>query len=194
MSTDIETATTATDSMVEATRFRQAFRQVPAPVAVLLVRTAQGGVTGITCTSAGSLSGEPPMAMVAVDDKTGITPLIEQAGRFSINYLAADRAGWARAFSSRGSELSALASVLVPGRTPVPTFASGTTAVLECRAADIHRGGDHWIVSGNVLHARFQSDVEPLVYLGGRYGTVALDRAGQGEAKDRLSLAEGNSP
>ncbi|WP_199434799.1 flavin reductase family protein [Qaidamihabitans albus] len=184
----------ASERLVDGMRFRQVFRQIPAPVAVLLVATEQGGVTGITCTSASSLSGEPPMVMVAVDDKTGVAGLVEGAGRFSLNFLAADRERWARAFSSRGSELSALASVLVPGRTPVSTFATGTTAVLECRTADLQRGGDHWIVCGTVLHARFQSDVEPLVYLGGRYGTVAFDRAGQGEANNEVSPAEGNSP
>ncbi|RAJ56576.1 flavin reductase (DIM6/NTAB) family NADH-FMN oxidoreductase RutF [Streptomyces sp. Amel2xB2] len=159
------------DRAVEHTLFRSAFRQVASPVAVLLARTGRGGTRGITCTSAVSLSGRPPMLLVAVDDKTGMTATVRETGRFSVNFLAADRAAWAHAFSSRDQDLGELASVIVPGRTPVPTLAAGTSAVLECRTADVHRGGDHWILCGTVVHARFQADTEPLLYLGGSYGT-----------------------
>lgn len=164
------------DRLVERARFRAAFRQVPAPVAVVLVRAAPAdgddvsAVTGITCTSATSLSGEPPMAMFALDDKTGLAALIEQVGQFSINFLAADRGAWARAFASRGRDLDALSGVVVAGRTRVPTLATGTTAVLECRTGMVYRGGDHWIVCGEVLHARAQPDAAPLLYLAGNYG------------------------
>lgn len=161
------------DRPVENIRFRHAFRQVPAPVAIVLVHREQGGVLGITCTSATSLSGDPPMALVSVDDKTGVERAVRTAGRFSVNFLAADRAEWARAFSSRGRNLEALAAVIGTGRTPVPTLRTGTTAVLECGVEAIHQGGDHWIVCGLVSHARFQPDTEPLVYLDGHYGTFS---------------------
>lgn len=174
-------ATTVAKRPVEGIRFQRAFRQVPAPVAILLVRTGQGRITGITCTSAGSLSGNPPMAMVAIDDKTGVVTLLEEAGFFSLNYLAADRAQWAQEFASRGSGLSALAGQLVSGRLPVTTLAAGTTSVLECSVASIYRGGDHRIVCGNVLHARFQSDAKPLVYHAGSYGTISNNVAGGGD-------------
>ncbi|MEU5906633.1 flavin reductase family protein [Micromonospora sp. NPDC047467] len=169
---------TTRDRLVETPRFRAAFRQVPAPVAILLVPGGAAGVTGLTCTSATSLSGEPPMVMVAVDTKTGLAPLAEQAGRFSVNYLAADRTAWARAFATRGRDLDDLAAAVVAGRTPVPTLATGTTAVLECRTTTIQQGGDHWILCGEVLHARSQTDAEPLLYLNGRYGTFHSE-AGQ---------------
>ncbi|MQA08932.1 MAG: hypothetical protein GEU98_10380 [Pseudonocardiaceae bacterium] len=184
--TDHRPAPAGADHRVDGARFRHTFRQVPAPVAVVLVARSQlGGTTGITCTSAQSLSAEPPMAVVAVDDKTGLVPLIRDAGRFSINYLAADRAGWARAFSASGTDLAALASVIIPGRSPVPTLATGTTAVLECETADIHRGGDHWIVCASIAHARFQADAEPLLYQAGRYGAFQL----RGDPADNASAA-----
>lgn len=161
------------DRAVEGIRFRHAFRRVPAPVAIVLVHGEAGGVLGITCTSAASLSGDPPMALVCVDDKTGVERAIRTAGRFSVNFLAADRAEWAGMFSARGRDLGALSGVVGTGRSPVPVLRTGTTAVLECGVAAIHDGGDHWIVCGLVSHARSQSDAEPLVYLDGRYGTFS---------------------
>ncbi|MGC5030916.1 flavin reductase family protein [Micromonospora sp. DT229] len=162
---------TGPDRLVETARFRAAFRQVPAPVAIILVPGGPAGITGLTCTSATSLSGTPPMAMIAIDRKTGLAPLAEQAGRFSINYLAADRATWAQAFATRGRHLDELTAAVVAGHTTVPTLATGTTAVLECRTTATHPGGDHLILCGEVLHARAQTDAPPLLYLDGRYGT-----------------------
>ena len=166
-------AATGADRPVQSLTFRHAFRRVPAPVAIILARGENGGVLGITCTSATSLSGDPPMVLVCVDDKTGVERAIRAAGRFSVNFLAADRAEWAGMFSSRGRDLDRLSPVLGTGRTPVPTLRTGTTAVLECGVEAVHAGGDHWIICGLVAHARFQSDTEPLVHLGGRYGTFS---------------------
>ncbi|QOC91852.1 flavin reductase family protein [Micromonospora craniellae] len=170
-----DTVPTGPDRLVDTARFRAAYRQVPAPVAILLVPGGPAGVTGLTCTSATSLSGRPPMAMVAVDHKTHLAPLAEDTGQFSINYLAADRATWAQAFATRSRHLDDLAAAVVAGHTRVPTLATGTTAVLECRTTAVHHGGDHWILCGEVLHARAQTDAKPLLYLGGRYGTFHHD-------------------
>lgn len=150
--------------------FARAFRQVPGPVAVVLVRTVGGPIRGITCTSATSLSAAPPMAVFSVDAKTGVADEVRRAGKYSINYLAADRAEWARAFASGGAALDALVPVIRDGRSSAPTLATGTTAVLECEVADVLPGGDHWIVTGRITHSRTQSDAPALVYVAGRYG------------------------
>lgn len=159
--------------VVEPGRFRRAFGQVPAAVAVLLASEPDGAVRGITCTSAGSLSVDPPMAVVCVDDRTGLARIVAATGRFSINYLAGDRAWLARAFASAGRSLDGLGVTVVAGRTGVPVLASGTTAVVECALDACHRGGDHWVLHGLVRHARYQHDTEPLLYHAGRYGTFA---------------------
>lgn len=159
--------------VVEPGRFRRVFGQVPAPVAVLLASEPDGSVRGITCTSAGSLSVDPPMAVVCVDDRTGLARIVAATGRFSINYLAGDRAWLARAFASAGQSLDGLGVTVVAGRTGVPVLASGTTAVVECTLDACHRGGDHWVLHGLVRHARYQHDTEPLLYRAGNYGSFA---------------------
>jgi flavin reductase (DIM6/NTAB) family NADH-FMN oxidoreductase RutF len=169
---DGETAVTPRPATTASrAQFQQAFRQVPGPVAVVLATVPGGAVRGITCTSATSLSGGPPMATFSVDVKTRFADAVREAGRFSINYLAADRADWARAFARGGASLAALAHIVGSGRSSVPTLSSGTCAVLECRLADVVPGGDHWIVTGTVAHARRQSDAPALLYAGGRYGS-----------------------
>jgi 3-hydroxy-9,10-secoandrosta-1,3,5(10)-triene-9,17-dione monooxygenase reductase component len=163
----------ASGLLVARSEFARAFRHVPGPVAVVLVRTVGGPVRGITCTSATSLSGAPPMAVFSVDAKTAFADEVRRAGRYSINYLAADRAGWASAFASGGASLEALGPVVRDGAGSAPTLATGTTTVLECEVADVHPGGDHWIVTGRITHSRTQSDAPALVYVAGRYGRFA---------------------
>jgi flavin reductase (DIM6/NTAB) family NADH-FMN oxidoreductase RutF len=161
---------------VSRAEFQRAFRRVPGPVAIVLVPTDDGGVRGVTCTSATSLSGSPPMAVFSVDDKTRFAEAVRAAGRFSINFLAADRAAWARAFARGGVSLDALAHVIGTGRTSAPTLASGTTAVFECLLDEIFPGGDHSIVTGTVAHSRCQPDAPALLYYAGTYGSFWTSR------------------
>jgi len=161
--------------LVGAPQFRRAFRHVPGPVAVVLTTTDSGTVQGITCTSATSLSADPPMAIFSVDLKTRFADVVAACGRFSINYLADDRDGWAVAFSRGGSSLSQISHVIRPGRTGVPTLGAGTAVVLECSVDQTVPAGDHTIVTGFINHVRTQSDAELLVYLAGRYGRFTAD-------------------
>lgn len=169
---DVEPSAPA-ERVISRAQFQQAYRHVPLPVAIVLTRGVDDVVRGMTCTSTTSLSAEPPMAMFAVDDKTGFADEIRAAGTFSINYLAADRAQWARAFAASGAALHTLVGVIGTGRSSVPVLSSGTTAVLECRIADALRGGDHWIVTGLIAHARRQADAPALQFLSGGYGRFA---------------------
>lgn len=161
------------NGLVSRAEFARAFRRVPGPVAVVLVRTVAGPVRGITCTSATALSGSPPMAVFSVDAKTAFAEEVRRAGRYSVNYLAADRDGWARAFARGGAALDALVPVIRDGRGGAPTLATGTAVVLECEVADVLPGGDHWIVTGRITHSRTQSDAPALVYEAGHYGGFA---------------------
>jgi flavin reductase (DIM6/NTAB) family NADH-FMN oxidoreductase RutF len=110
------------------------------------------------------------MAMFSVDVKTRFADVAAASGRFSINYLADDRDGWAVAFSRGGKSLADISHVITPGRTGVPTLATGTAVVLECSVDQSVPAGDHWIVTGLINHVRAQSDAHLLVYLAGRYG------------------------
>jgi flavin reductase (DIM6/NTAB) family NADH-FMN oxidoreductase RutF len=160
-------------AFVEHERFRHAFRQVPAAVAVVLTRDASGAIRGVTCTSATSVSADPPMALVCIAARTGVGDLVRTDGWFSINVLAADRAAIARAFAVGGQTIDPATVRVGQGRTGVPVLTTGTVSVLECRLAAAHPRGDHWVLHGTVHHARFQADVEPLCYCRGSYGRFA---------------------
>lgn len=178
-------------SYVSRADFRRAFRHVPGPVAVVLVRCGNGAISGITCTSATSLSASPPMVVLSVDAKTSFAEEVRGTRRYSVNYLAADRAEWARAFAVGGASLESLVHVIGQGRSGIPKLSSGTTAVLECELVDALVGGDHWILTGSIIRARTQTDAPALMYLDGEYGQFRPDAKSDGAAPD-LSAGPGN--
>lgn len=167
-----------TGKTAEPRVFRGAFRALAAPVAVLLVATPGGGVRGMTATSAVSLSGEPPMVLICPDAKTGMAELAQEAGVFSINFLAHGFDSIARAFSSAGRTLDGVVPKIVLGQTGVPTLSFGTVSVLECELAYSYPGGDHSILCGLVRHARFQADAAPMLYGSGAYGMFQPPESG----------------
>lgn len=162
-------------TLVGPERFRYSLRQVPAAVSVVLTRSAAGAIRGVTCTSATSVSADPPMALVCVGARTGVADLVREDGWFSINVLAADRSAIARAFTVGGNAIDPDAVRVGPGRSGVPVLITGTVCVLECQLAAVHPGGDHWVLHGTVRHARFQADVHPLCYCRGTYGRFVPD-------------------
>lgn len=183
-----------TGKLAEPRAFRGAFRALAAPVAVLLVPIPGGGVRGMTATSAVSLSGEPPMVLICTDDKTGMAELAQEAGAFSINYLAHGFDSIARAFSSAGRALDGVVPKIVLGKTGVPTLSFGTVSVLECELAYAYPGGDHSILCGLVRHARFQADSAPMLYGSGSYGVfqapVPKHPAGAAPSRPAMSTSE----
>ena len=155
---------------IALSEFARAFRYVPGAVAVVLVQTESGLVRGLTCTSVTSLSAAPPMALFSVDAKTRFADELRLSRHFSINFLAAGLEDWARAFAVGGQSLDSLVHAIHPGRSGVPTLATGTSVVLECDLEEIFPGGDHWIITSRIVHARTQSDAPALVYRAGQYG------------------------
>lgn len=163
---------TTTESAIGERTFREAFARVPGSVALVLAGTPGEHVRAVTCTSAGPLSAQPPMALACLDRAIGITQLIRETGRFSVNFLAADREATADAFAGRRQPPTPPHSVVVPGRTGVATLCTGTIVVLECALAAINPGGDHEIFVGEIRHARIQNDASALLYGERHYGRL----------------------
>jgi flavin reductase (DIM6/NTAB) family NADH-FMN oxidoreductase RutF len=157
---------------IDGRLFREAFARVAGSVAVVLAGTPGQDVRAVTCTSAVPVSAEPPMALACLARALGITQLIRETARFSVNFLAGDRAATADAFAGRRPAPAAPHSVVVAGRTGVPTLCTGTVVVLECGLVAVHPGGDHEIVVGEIRHARVQHDAHILLHGERRYGRL----------------------
>ena len=133
---------------------------------VSVVTTASEGMLyGLTVSSFSSLSLDPPLVLVCLNNANRMPAMIEVSGGFAVSILA------------KGQE-SASAYFARTGRMPTPDFVEiegeytangqpviqGALAYVVCRLHQKIEQGDHTIIIGEVLEASHRTDGEALVY------------------------------
>ena len=150
---------------LDAARFRQTMGQLATGIAVITVRTAEGGL-GMTASSVSSLSLDPPLLLVCVGHDAAIRDALLHSERFGVNVLAADQQALARRFADRERQhLSAAELEVSPGGVPI---LAGALARIECRTREHFPAGDHTIVTGMLEWSDLGGE-RPLYYFRGSY-------------------------
>src|SRR2546422_7398681 len=86
-------------SGVDPAQFRQLLGRFATGVTVLTTRSPAGQPVGMTASSVASVSLEPPLVLVSVDQKNDMYPALRAAKRFVLNVLAADQEAVSRRFA-----------------------------------------------------------------------------------------------
>src|SRR5213596_1962197 len=84
---------------VDPAQFRQLLGRFATGVTVLTTRDPAGRPVGMTASSVASVSLEPPLVLVSVDQKNDMCPALRAAQRFVLNVLAADQEAVSRRFA-----------------------------------------------------------------------------------------------
>jgi flavin reductase (DIM6/NTAB) family NADH-FMN oxidoreductase RutF len=131
---------------------------------------------GATVSAFESLSMDPPMMLVALNEHSGLLHIILQARRFRINVLSAGQQEIADRFASklspdrfigRGWKYDAGLPLLFDAQ-----------AWITCGLGEVLDGGDHVILLGHVKDAAAQPR-PPLVHCARTYGTYLHCNRGQ---------------
>jgi flavin reductase (DIM6/NTAB) family NADH-FMN oxidoreductase RutF len=148
---------------------------------VLTVRA--GGVQhGMSSSWATQVSGDPVLVMAAVDQQHCTHQMLLDSRAFALNIVGAQSKSLEDYFysapSRRPDNLTAFALETASTGTPLLCDA---LASLDCRLVSTHAAGDHTLVVGEVVAARWRTTDHPLtsrelpyVYLGGK---VLFDQA-----------------
>jgi flavin reductase (DIM6/NTAB) family NADH-FMN oxidoreductase RutF len=126
-----------------------------------------GGPSGATANSVTSLSLEPPMMLACLDRGSRTLTSVRAQGRFGVNALAAGQGELARRFSGKHPEPDKWDGVEWSEREELPRLA-GALVWVACELRDLIDGGDHLILTGNVIEAE-AGDGEPLLFHRGDY-------------------------
>jgi flavin reductase (DIM6/NTAB) family NADH-FMN oxidoreductase RutF len=143
---------------------------------VTVVTTSQGDQrAGITVNAFCSVSLEPPLVLVCIEQRNYAHDLIMASGAFAVNLLSSDQADVSRCFASQGPDkVAAFCGVQTHEEvTGAPVF-DHCVGFVDCRVEAIYPGGDHSIFVGRV-EALGGSDGPPLLYYSGRYGQLHED-------------------
>ena len=160
--------------------FRHALGLFATGVTIITTVAPDGSCVGITANSFSSVSLEPPLVLFSIARKAYSLAAFEQAGRFVVNVLSAEQAG----FSNRFATASADKWQGIDGETwdGCPTIPDAL-ARFECRTHAMHDGGDHVIMVGRVVRLS-QGSGEPLLFYRGLYRhlqPLSVEFASRGE-------------
>jgi flavin reductase (DIM6/NTAB) family NADH-FMN oxidoreductase RutF len=161
------------DHPIDPNDFRKACGLWATGVSIVTTVDSKGKPFGLTMNAVSSLSLDPPMFLVCVDNGSDTLAAILDSGVFCVNVLTRAQKALSDRFAKKGDDkFSGIEHAA--GATGAPVLAD-TLLAIECSVKDVLPGGDHQIFCGEVRRvcANDAADAAPLLYYGGRYGGVS---------------------
>ena len=163
-----------TTTPLSAIEYRQALAQFATGVTVVTAERAPGQVYGMTANSFTSISLDPFLILVCVDQECGVLPLLKQKRRFGVSVLKEGQQALSLYFAQ--AEQSAQEETRLGIRyrwtqDGIPLI-EDTLAHLVCRVVASYIAGDHTIFLGEVENVQI-FEGEPLLYFRSGYRRIA---------------------
>lgn len=155
---------------IDPREFRRTCGRFATGVTVITADTGDR-VHGMTANAFVSVSLEPPLILVSVDNRARMRQVIERAGRYGVSILAEDQASLSDHFAGRPVEAAEIRFTQAFG---VPLL-EGALAHLVARVVEAHPAGDHTLFIGEVEHLAYR-DGRPLIFYSGQYSGLADSR------------------
>lgn len=156
------------------TDFRQACAHFATGVTVVTVERAPGQAYGMTANSFTSVSLEPFLILVCVDQRSHLLPLIKEKRFFGVSVLKEHQQAVSVYFAQPEQSPEAEAKLGIQYRwtqAGIPLLEDALGQMI-CRVVSSYIAGDHTIFLGEVQSAEFFSG-EPLLFFRSRYRQLA---------------------
>ena len=147
--------------------FKQALSQFASGVTVVTARSPDGQPLGLTVSSFCSVSLQPPMILVCIDNRSDAHRGLAPGSRFGVSILREGQEDVSQLFAWGGPEKFERANTAA-GDAPGLRLVDGALAHLVCRSAHAHSAGDHVIYVAVVESAPVHQG-HPLLYQRGDY-------------------------
>ncbi|MEP6797899.1 MAG: flavin reductase family protein [Lapillicoccus sp.] len=162
------------DAAVTSDTFRQAMARFATGVTVVTSRW-EGLDHAMTANSVASVSLDPLLLLVCVEQESRFHDAIIGSGRFGVSILDAASRATADWLATRGRPLHGQLGRTLHHHGPATGVALLDTALatIECQTVDTHPAGDHTIVVGEVLSVQIADHPgDALLYYRGRFETL----------------------
>lgn len=154
-------------SSIDPKLFRHTVGQFPTGVSVVATEV-EGEIHGMTANALTSLSLNPTLMLFCVDKRAKMAEFLQRAKGFSINFLREDQQALSTYFAGGWKEEQPPPFRFVPWES-APRL-EGCAAALACRLHQTLEGGDHWIITGEVVALHLGVEPRhPLVFHSGQY-------------------------
>ena len=158
--------------MITPDLYRQIMGNWGTGVTIVTTRAGDGTPYGLTVSSFTSVSLDPVLVLVCLDNRLSGLPAFKESMRFGISILAQGQEDLSRSFAKKDSARPA--EIYFEGKTGVPLLRN-SLATLECETTAIYPGGDHLIFVGQVQEGELleaKTGQKPLLYFRGKYERI----------------------
>lgn len=152
--------------------FRQAMGYFATGVTLVTTWTPEQTPYGVTVNSFTSVSLDPLLVLVCLDNELSALSSFKRVGKFGVSILSEHQKDLSIHFSTRGTDRSRGLYEIGPLGMPL---AKDALATLECRLERLYPAGDHTILLGRVETVCLNKNARnprPLLFFRGRYGRV----------------------
>jgi flavin reductase (DIM6/NTAB) family NADH-FMN oxidoreductase RutF len=137
---------------------------------ITVVTTVHEGRTyGMTANAFVSVSLDPPLVLVSIDNRANLHRILPQSKRYGVSILSDKQEDFSQHFAGRPKEGSEIPFV---ERAGVPLL-DGALAHLVCEVVDAHPAGDHTLYIGRVEYLDYH-DGAPLLFFTGVYRNLEV--------------------
>lgn len=159
---------------IDVETFKAGMRQLTGAVCLVTTQSEDGQRSGLTATAVCSVSAEPPMLLVCVNQKNGTYQAIRNSGRFAVNVLAAEQVDLSNRFASAVTGDERFHHGEWRTLTTGAPVLAGALANFDCVLTQVSDVGSHGVFFGEIQAVGLRGDDgNPLLYGEGNYGTLA---------------------
>lgn len=148
-------------TQIDSDTYREVMTRFPAGVTIITT-FAEEQPYGLTVSAFTSVSLEPPIVLVCIDNASNTLPALMSSLTFTVNILHETSSHLALQFASK--DASKFTDVEVEDASTGPILINDSTAYLGCRVTKAFEAGDHHVLLGKVEAGGVFDAQEPLIY------------------------------
>ncbi len=150
------------ETHIDPLEFRRTLGRFASGITVVTT-THEGEVYGMTANAFVSVSLNPPMVLVSLDNRSNMNSILPKSKRYGVSILSNEQEYLSKQFGGQPKEGAEIPFI---ERHGIPLL-EGALAHLVCRVVDEHPAGDHTLYIGEVEYLDYASGAPLLFYTGG---------------------------
>ncbi len=158
---------------VDQTLFKQALAQWASGVTIVTTKT-DAGYAGMTASAFSSVSADPPIILVCINQSAESCALVAESGSFAVNILESSQQDASNRFASfkdKETRFDSVAWSEAPSGSP---YLDESLCSLDCKVVNKVEAGSHIVFFGEVQHVVNREGNPVLYYRGGYRGIEGL--------------------
>ena len=155
---------------MDSRQFRNAMGKYATGVTVISTQVGEC-VHGMTANAFMSVSLEPPLVVVSIDQHASMLDKISESQTFAVNILAEGQQYLSQHFAGKPEASNSIPWEELEGYPVI----GDTVAQVVCDVVATHVEGDHTLFIGQVKALRVE-DRQPLLFFNGRYSKLAVEQ------------------